>query len=389
MDADRVAVFRPGPRPHADPASLIEQALSSPLDLPTLDQALVPDDRVVIALDRDTPCAAEIIAGLWPWLERRGITPDRLTVLQPASISTASPTDPRGNLPDNIRDTVAWRVHDPTSENSCSYLSTTSNGVGVYLARELVDADVVIPAGVTAFDPLLGYRGTNSVLYPGLSNVEAIKSAIGQGHVELSPHDQRPLRQLIDEIAWLLGIQFCVQVVPGDSQGIVSAMAGSLEGVFARCREQLDDAWLIEMPERVETVLVAISDDLCGHGWSQLGRAVATARRLVNPGGRIVILSQLAEEPGDGIEFLRTCEEPADAIQPLRSSTPPDLIPATQLAGAAGWARIFLLSELDSGLIEDLFMYPLADIDEVERILESSESVALLGAAQHTFGLVD
>jgi nickel-dependent lactate racemase len=389
MDADRVAVLRPGPQPHQDAASLIAAALSSPIDLPTLDQTLVPEDRVVIALDRDTPCAADIISGMWTWLERREIRPDRVTILQPASISGRPPSDPRKKLPDAARDTVAWRVHDPTAENSCSYVATTSSGAAIYLARELVDADVVIPVGVTAFDPLLGYRGTTSVLYPGLSTVDAMRSAIGQGHTELGPSDQRPLRQLVDEIAWLMGIQFCVQVIAAGSSGITGSLAGSLEAVFERCREQLDDQWMISMPERVETVIVAVSNDTCGHGWSQLGQAVATARQLVNPDGRIVILSELSEAPGDGVSLLRHCEEPADSIQRLRSDTPADLIPATQLAGAASWARLFLLSNLDSALVEDLFMYPLEDATEVARIVESSESCAFIGSAQHTFGIVD
>ncbi len=389
MDADRVAVFRPGPQPHQDAAGLIAAAMASPLDLPTLDQALVPDDHVVIALDRDTPCATEIVSSIWTWLERREIRPDCVTILQPASISGRLPSDPRKNLPDTARDNVAWRVHDPTAENRCSYVATTSSGTAVYMCRELVDADVVIPVGVTAFDSLLGYRGTTSVLYPGLSTVDAMRSAVGQGHLELGPSDQRPLRQLVDEIAWLMGIQFCVQVIAAGSSGITGALAGSLEAVFKRCREQLDDQWMISMPERVETVIVAVSNDAGGHGWSQLGQAVATARQLVNSDGRIVILSELSEEPGDGVSLLRHCEEPADSLQQLRTDSPADLIPATQLATAASWARLFLLSDLDSALVEDLFMYLLEDVVEVERILESSESCAFIGSAQHTFGIVD
>lgn len=389
MDADRVALFRPGPQPHPDAAGLIAQALTSPIDMPTLDQALVPDDHVAIALDRDTPCAADIVAGMWKWLERREIKPDRVTILQPVSLNRRAPDDPRQHLPDEARDAVAWRIHDPTAENSCSYVATTSAGNRIDMARPLVDADVVIPVGVTAFDPLLGYRGTTSVLYPGLSTVEAIRAAIGQGHTELAPGDQRPLRQLVDEIAWLMGIQFCVQVIASGAGGIIKAVAGSLDGVFESCRGVLDDQWLISMPERVETVVVAVPSDTCGHGWPQLGQALATARQLVSPDGRIVILSELSEEPGDGITLLRSCEEPLDSIQQLRADSPLDLIPATQLAGAASWARVFLLSNLDSSLVEDLFMYPLEDADEVQRILEVSESCAFIGSAQHTFGIVD
>jgi len=389
LDASRVAVFRPGPRPRTDVAELVSRALASPLDLPTLDQAVLPDDHVVIALDRHTPGADEVVSGVWSYLERRGVDPGRVTILQPADIQSPRPADPRKRLPASVRNLVGWKIHDPAGEHSCSYLATTTNGQRIYLARELVEADFVLPVGTVAYDSLLGYRGTNSVLYPGLSDVEAIRRTVGQGHQELSPRDQRPLRQLVDEIAWLLGIQFCVQVIASDGGGVIDVVAGGTDPVFARSREKLDDHWMISMPERVDTVVVAISDDVAGHGWAQVGRALATARRLVASGGRIVILSELTEEPGEGIQSLRDEEFPEDGLRRLREATPIDLIPATQLVNAAGWARLYLLSRHEDDLVEDLFMYPLESRDEVIRLLQHSESCAILGGGQHTFGLVE
>ncbi|MHC4880633.1 MAG: hypothetical protein ACYTGL_29630, partial [Planctomycetota bacterium] len=105
--------------------------------------------------------------------------------------------------------------------------------------------------------------------------------------------------------------------------------------------------------------------------------------------GRIVVLSEISAEPGEGIELLRQVEDAEDALQPLRASTPPDMQPAMQIASAAAWARLFLFSRLDDGLVEDLFMYPLADLAEVERIIETSDSCALIGSAQHAFGIVE
>ncbi len=55
--------------------------------------------------------------------------------------------------------------------------------------------------------------------------------------------------------------------------------------------------------------------------------------------------------------------------------------PALQIASAAAWARLFLFSKLDDGLVEDLFMYPLAELSEVERIIERHPR-ALIGSAQ-------
>lgn len=388
VDAARVAVFRPGPTPRSDVALAVSQALASPLDLPTLDQALVPDDKVAIALDRDTPCDAEIVAGIWSYLERRGIDPANVTIIQPAAVGEKTPVDPRTLLPISVQQAVNWRIHDPLQADSCCYLATTTKGDPVYLAKELVEADFVLPVGATSYDVLLGYRGTNSVLYPGLSNIESMRKTVGQGHLELSPRDERPLRQLVDEIAWLMGIQFCVQVVASDNGGVLEVIAGSTDAVFKQSREKLDDNWLISMPERVDTVVVAVSTDISGHRWSHIGKAVATARQLVKRGGRIVILSELDEEPGDGLRLLRNEEYPENCLQPLRDESPIDLIPATQIVNAAGWARILLLSNLAPELVEELFIYPLEESSEVTRVLETSESCVILGGAQHTFGIV-
>ena len=309
--------------------------------------------------------------------------------MQPVSLSSLKPSDPRSLLPNDVREKITFSVHDPTAEDSCAYLATTSNGDRIYLARELVEADVVVPIGVAAFDPLLGYRATHSVLYPGLSSVDAIAKAVGQGHIELSPDDQRPLRQLVDEIAWLMGIQFVVQVIHADAGGVLEVVAGGAEAVFVRCRELLSDHWMINLSSRVDTVVVAVPADVAGHRWTQIGSALAAARQMVEHGGRIVILSQLNEEAGDGLKMLSHCEDPMDAIKPLRAESPQDLTPATQIANAASWARIYFLSELDNGLVESLFMYPLDDVSEVSQILEASESIALVGAAQNAYGLVD
>jgi nickel-dependent lactate racemase len=389
LESQRVAVFRPGPGGMSEPAEAIRKTLASPTNLPCLDQALVSDDNVVIALDRHTPGSPELIAEVWHYLERRDIDPERVTILQPAGLGTSRPADPRTLLPESLQSAITWKIHDPTDEDSCAYLATTSGGDRIYLAKEVVKADFVLPIGTTAFDPLLGYRGTHSVVYPGLSTVDALARTVGQGHRELAPRDTRPLRQLVDEIAWLMGIQFVVQVVAASGEGFLDVAAGCCDSVFDRCRQTLDDHWMITMPERVDTVVVAIPQDASGHSWAQLGQALATARQLVEADGRIVILSEINEEPGDGLKVLCSCEDPLDALRPLRESRPADLFVASQLASAADWARLYVVSALDSNLVEDLFMFPLEGNDQVKRLLASSESCALIGAAQNTFGLVE
>ena len=388
IDPRRVLVLHPGPAPCPWFTEKVRKALTTPLDFPSLVQVCVPGDQVVVALDRHTPCAAEMIAEVWRLLEQRGIDPSAVRILQPAALDGVALVDPRVNLPDAIRRQVQWTVHDPTDLKRHAYLAATARGERIYLARELVDADVVLSIGTIAYDPVLGYRGTNSVFYPGLSNTEAIARSRGEGHSELGPDDERPLRQIIDEVAWLLGTQFSVQVLPAAGAGAADVVAGAYDSVFRKGRKRLAELWRVSLPERADVVLAAVDADSAGHGWDQIGAALATARNLVARGGKIIILSELDAEPEIGIEIIRKSQSPRSALQPIRKQAPVDMIAATQFAYAADWARVYLMSRLPSGMVDELFMVPLENDREVEKILAGDDSCVILGSAQHAYGQV-
>jgi nickel-dependent lactate racemase len=256
------------------------------------------------------------------------------------------------------------------------------------MARDLIDADVVLSVGMIAYDPVLGYRGTNSVFYPGLSNTDAVARSRGEGHSELGPDDERPLRQSIDEIAWLLGTQFSIQVLPSAGGGASDVIAGAYDCVFRKGKQLLADAWRVSLPERADLVLAAVDADSAGHGWDQIGAALATARNLVAKGGKIVILSELDQEPEIGMEIIRRSQSARAALQPIRKQAPVDMIPATQFATAADWARVYLMSKLPGGMVDELFMVPLENDRELGKLLANDDSCVILESAQHTYGEV-
>lgn len=384
IDPERVIWQHYGPDPLEDPAAAIRTALKSPIDFPALSQAVIPDDRVVIAAEPDTPGLSIVLREIWRILESRGLQPENITILQAAGAD-----DPRVDLPDAVRGQIRWTLHDPEDSGGLAYLASTTGGERIQLARALTDADVVLSVGPTGFDPVLGFRGTNSAFYPALSANAAVEKARGQGHVELEPDDSRPLRQIVDEVGWLLGTQFTVQTIPAAGGGVGAVLAGSIEPVFRRGKEFLASELLVTPDERPDVVVVSVTKDAGGHGWKQVAAAIAMARRLVAREGRIVVLSELNQPCGPGLEILRQHETAADAIKPLRVEAPVDLIPATQIAAVVRWADVYLLSQLDGDLVQELFMFPLDNTEEAVKLIEQSEgSVALINHAQHVHGRI-
>jgi nickel-dependent lactate racemase len=349
---------------------------------------VIPGDRVTLALDRHTPGAAGLVACIWQVLAPRGIDADKFTVIQPATRLESQLPDPRAELPEDVRTQVRWALHDPARKNGCVYLASTATGERVYMARDVVDADFLMSAGPIAFDPLMGYRGTNSVFYPGLSSTEAMQRTQGQGHLELGPNESRPLRELIDEIGWLLGNPFTIQVIPATTGGVSRVLAGVCEPVFKEGKKLLAQQWHVEVSERPEVVIAGIDHEIGLHAWEQLGAAAEVGRSLVARGGKIVILSDLEAELPQGLEMIRNSESARDAIRPLRKQAPPDLVCATQLASAADWAHIYLLSGLADDVVDELFLTPVSNESEVRRLLNNETRCLFLEAAQYVHGTV-
>jgi nickel-dependent lactate racemase len=387
LESSRLAFRHEPPVPAADFASELQWQLESPLDFPPLEMAIVPDDRIVIVLDRHTPGAAEIVAAVWSIFERRSIKPKDVTILQPASWNAGQLPDPREALPTVVRKAIHWTIHDATDTKRERFLANSANGERIYLDCDVVDADFVLPVGAVGFNPLQGFRSAASAIYPGLSNIDSMAKARGQDHAELRPEDDRPLRQLQDEVSWLLGVQFGIQVLPSMSGQPAGAICGALEATTSAARDWLRQHWLIEQPQRCEIVVASVTANAAGASWEEVGAALQSARNLVQRGGKILLLTNLSVEPTDGFRYLQQCESPREALKPLRLEAPPDVIPASRLASAADWATVYLVSHLEPGLVESLCMTPL-EATEAARLIEQGGSCVLLEGAQHTFAYV-
>lgn len=385
---DRLTVHHRAPAAVEDLQLSIAEQLTSPIEFPSLSQAILPDDRIVIALDDETPCAATLVKGVWDVLQARGVLPQNVTILRPSTSQRDVVTDPRCELPDEARQRIELHFHDPTDEKRRAYLATTTSGERVYLARELVEAEFVLTIGAITCDPVIGFRGTNSVLYPHLSTAETIRKSQGQGHIELGPSDVRGLRQTIDEVGWLLGVQFSLQVLPAGRNRVAGVMAGGMEAVFKRGQDQTIHNWQVDVDEHLDLVVVAVDAESETSGWAAVAAALATARRLVKREGRILVLSDLEGELTPGLELLRDSRTPRDALKPLRETAPEDLVIATQIAQAADRANVYLMSNLEDDLVEDLFMTPIASPEEAGRLIDSCDSCGLIESAQYTYGAV-
>jgi nickel-dependent lactate racemase len=374
---------QPAAPPVADVSGAVRAALETPLGFPALRRALTPDDHVTIVVDEQLPHLAELLAPILEHIGPAGVTPDAVTLLCAPPASSQAWLD---DLPDAFQE-VRVEVHDPSERRKLSYLATTGKGRRIYINRTVVDADQVIVLSGRGYDPLLGYSGAAGALYPALSDAHTRQELTGQ--LSMAAPDARswPVRKEATEVAWLLGAPFMVQVIEGAGEEIAHVLGG-LADTGEEGQRLLNARWRVEVDRPADTVIAAINGDSPRHGFADMARALAAASRVVQPQGKIILVSEANPALGAGAEVLRQAEEPGEALHRLQESKPADLAAAFQWAHAAQQAALYVLSGLPAESVEEMFAIPLDHAGQVQRLVSAAESCLFLLDAQKTLALV-
>lgn len=367
------AVLGPGSNSPAVRGSVLE-SLERPLDYPPLRQAVVPGDRVVIPATPDIPDLAAVVGAACEVLAAAGVDPASVTLL----LTGEPDADLRAALPPG----VGLAVHDPEDRAGLAYLATTGQGRRVYLNRLLTDADFVLPIGRLGFDPVLGYRGPWSTIYPGLSDTTtriAFGAMPSSGRAD--PQHERAALVESAEVGWLLGSQFQMGV-EADSGGFAGLLAGRDAAVRRSGAASVEAAWSVETSAPADLVLAGIGVPWMPAGWEELAAGLANAARLVRPGGKVVVLSRASGPPGPALSHLAELDDRDLGPSALkRHEGDPDYAIARRLAAALVRADLYILSDLDPDLVERLGMVPLARPEEARRLVAAAASCTVLAPA--------
>jgi nickel-dependent lactate racemase len=357
----------------------IRDALDRPWEFPPLRQMLVPGDRVTIALDSTISRPRPILEVLGQTLRGSGIESEDLTVLSPLA---------RGaRLEEALPAGATLVVHDPGERSQLAYLAATKEGRRIYLNRVLSDADVVIPVGRLGYDPIMGYRGPWSVIFPELSERAAIDAHRGQFRDLAFELEVARARASLDEsfeVSWLLGCQFHVGVVPGSS-GLVSVVAGKENAVREQGIASVDSSWTLDAASRAELVVVGIGAEGVAATIDDLAEGLATACRLAQHGGKIVVLSRVQGAAGPALRSLIDADDPKKRAAALRGhEADDDYLAARRVAQALAWADVFVLSGLAPELVEELSFIVLENPEQARRLVAKSGSCSFVSQAQFT-----
>jgi nickel-dependent lactate racemase len=382
-DKNLIADPRP-PTALADPTAAVRAALEQPYEFPPLRRALTPDDRVAIVVDERLPHLTELLVPVLEHLQGASVSPEAMTLLCPPSSSRQTWID---ELPDAFQD-VRVEMHDPDDRRHLAYLATTRHGKRIYLNRTLVDADQIVVLAGRRYDLLLGYSGAEGALYPAFCDKETRDEMNQRVNLGVPNETPWPVRREAMETAWLLGAPFFVQVIEGSGDRVAHVIAGTADA-SREGQSLLNASWRRNVPHAADLVVASVSGDPTRQDFATLAAALACAARVVEPGGRIVLLSQVNPALGTEIDVLRNADDPQTVLESFRGKHAVEMAPALQWASAANHAKINLLSGLPEETVEELFATPLNEARQVQRLLDAGGTCLFLQDAHKMLAVVE
>jgi nickel-dependent lactate racemase len=388
VDSILVDLSRPRGVPLDDPAAAVAAAVSAPLGFPRLQDATIPGDRVVLAVDRGVPQMPCVVAAVIHTLLEGGVAPSDIEIVLAADANEDGANeyreDPLAELPESLRTAITVSRHDPYDRKSLSYLAASKEGKPIYFNRIIGDADVVLPISTLRLDQALGYAGVHGGLYPTFSDDATQKRYRAPSSSDWSVLRRRRCEEA-EEAAWALGVQFTIQVAPGPGNTLLHVLAGDSQAVAKRGQELCSAAWFHEPPQRADLVVAAIEGGRDQQTWENFGRALFAATQAVNDGGAIVICSSLRCRPGTALQRLTEMRDSESLLHELRRDRTADATPAALLAEALERVKVFLLSDLEEEAVEDLGVGHVGSTEQIVRLSRQFASCILLGNAQHAF----
>jgi hypothetical protein len=107
---------------------------------------------------------------------------------------------------------------------------------------------------------------------------------------------------------------------------------------------------------------------------------------VIEPDGRIVLLSETAPALDEGFDLIRRAEDAGQALKQLGRQKPTDRSAAYQWLQAVQKARVYLFSGLPAETAEDLFVTPLDEARQAQRLLDGD--VLVLPDAHKTMAVL-
>ncbi|MEE8570353.1 MAG: nickel-dependent lactate racemase [Candidatus Bathyarchaeia archaeon] len=301
LNSDRVlGLIRPSEiTPAADPASVVERALATPLGGPTIDELAPKGKTVAIAVDdvtRTTPTHL-LLPKLLPALRKAGVRRDQITIF--IALGThrhMTESEIKEKYGPAVVEEYTFVNHDFHNQSELTYMEDLAGDIPIWINKEFLKSDLRIVTGNIIPHFNAGWAAGAKILLPGLAGEETV----GRMHVHsalTTPNglgiDDNPTRQLIDAFGEKVKIHMLINSVITRHKEIIDVYAGHFRMAHRRGIEHAKNVYRVPI-QGLADITVSSSYPCDLEYWQGL-KGLFSADLATKDGGAIVAVTPCPE----------------------------------------------------------------------------------------------
>lgn len=358
----------------------VKRAIENPIGTKRLKDIVKPGERVVIITsDITRPMPSKVVLPyIIEELKLGGIDEEDITIVLAIGSHRKHTEEEKSYI---VGEAVYGKVKCIDSDpNECVNLGTCKNGTPVDIFKIVAEADRRICLGNIEFHYFAGYSGGVKAIMPGVSTREAIQanhSNMVDPRAKAGSIDDNPVRQDIDEVGEYISVDYILNVVLDSKKNIIKAVAGHHIKAHREGCKFIDSMYKIKIKEKADIVVVTPGGFPKDINLYQAQKALDNAKHAVKDGGIIILAASCKEGFGESVfeRFMMEFKQPKDMIDEIKRKFVLGGHKAAAIGLVLQHAKIFLVSDLDSNLVRDIFMEP---FDSVQSAID--EAIKELGA---------
>jgi len=343
-----------------DPAAEVRRALAEPVKSKRLKELVSPDDRIVILVsDITRPVPSKIL--LPPILEEiktAGIDDNQVKIVFGLGVHRKQTEEEKKDLVGKkIYERIECIEHDL---KDCEQVGVTIRGTKAEVFTKVLEADFVIATGNLEFHYFAGYSGGAKALAPGVcsrTTIESNHSMFLHPDAKAGMLKGNPLREDLEEIAAMVGVDFMVNAVLNPQKEIIKVVAGDVTAAHRAGADYLDRIYRLPIDDPADIVITSPGGFPKDINLYQAHKAMQNALLAVKKGG--IILTVACCKEGIGEENLSSALTENLSLDELVDELKHKFIQgrhiASQMAKIQLEHKIYLVSDLPQKVTKDLF----------------------------------
>ena len=375
----------------------IERALKNPIGSERLRDIVKLKDKIAIVIDditRPLP-SQEILPPIMDELTSSGIKEEDITIIVATGLHRKLTRKEISKLiGKEICDRIKTMNHDPYSKKNLVCLGQTSRGSEISINKTFMEADVKILVGDIEYHQFFGYGGGPKSIHPGIADAESIKhihSQLDLAQARAGILRSNPIQDELREVIQMTKPDFVLNVVLNSEGEIVRAFTGEIFEVLYRGAKLVDEVYKVKVPQRVDSVIASCGGFPRDIDLYQSQKAIESAKKVVEQGGKIVLFARCQEGWGSEIfqKWMKEAKNPEEIIQRIKKKFIMGLHKAYLLAKEVQWAKVYLYSEMNPSETENAFLHSLTNLKELDELLEETKEVVVLPYATTTLPWIE